>query len=92
MKQIYSTETEDLMRLHYSRLSEKDRRLYAAIEAKKLGFGGKLYIVRVLSLSSRTLYKGLAELDNEEKYNEIPVDKQRRSGGGRKKNMPKISD
>jgi hypothetical protein len=87
MAKFYDTETERLMQLHYSRLSEKDGRHYAAIEAQKLGWGGKLYIVKLLGLSSRTLYKGMAELVDEDKYGQIPKGKQRRAGGGRKKNL-----
>lgn len=85
MAKFYDTETERLMRLHYSRLSEKDQRHYAAIEAQKLGWGGKCYILNLLGLSSRTLYKGIWELMDEEKYGQIPKGKQRRAGGGRKK-------
>jgi hypothetical protein len=86
MAKFYNTEIERLMRVHYSRLSEKDQRHYAAIEAQKLGHGGKRYITRLLGLSTRTLYKGISELVDENKYAEIPVNKQRRLGGGRKKN------
>lgn len=88
MAKFYSTEIERLMRVHYSRLSEKDQRHYAAIEAQKLGHGGKRYITRLLGLSTRTLYKGISELVDENKYAEIPIGKQRRLGGGRKKNLP----
>lgn len=35
----YSDKIKMLMQLHYSRLSEKDRRQYAAVEAIKLGHG-----------------------------------------------------
>ncbi len=42
-----------------------------------------------LAMSSRTLYKGLSELLDESKYDQIPVGKQRRVGGGRKKNFAK---
>lgn len=87
MAKFYEAETERLMRLHYSRLSEKDARHYAAIEAQKLGWGGKRYILNLLGLSSRTLYKGISELMNEDKYAQIPLGKQRRGGGGRKKNL-----
>jgi hypothetical protein len=89
MKPFYDTETERLMRTYYSRLSEKDKRHYAAIEAQKLGHGGKRYIAGILSMSSRTLYKGISELLDEVKYAEIPSGKQRRIGGGRKKNLPR---
>lgn len=89
MKRFYDTEIERLMRLHHSRLSEKEQRHYAAIEAQKLGHGGKRYIVRLLEISTRTLYKGISELVDESKYSEIPIGKQRRTGGGRKKKLPR---
>lgn len=88
MKHFHDTEIERLMLLHHSRLSEKEQRHYAAIEALKLGHGGKRYIVRLLGISTRTLYKGIRELADESKYAEIPVGRQRRLGGGRKKKMP----
>jgi hypothetical protein len=87
MANFYDTEIERFIQLHYSRLSEKDRRQYAAIEAEKLGFGGKMYISKLLSMSRRTLNKGILELKNEKIYEEIPIGKQRRVGGGRKKNL-----
>lgn len=89
MAKFYNIETERLMRLHYSRLSEKDQRHYAAIEAQKLGWGGKRYMVNLLGLSSRTLYKGIGELVDKNKYAQIPDGKQRRVGGGRKKILSK---
>ena len=85
MREFYDKETEALMRLHYSRQSEKGRRSYAAIESKKLGFGGFSYIVRLFGMSTRTLNKGLRELSNPALYSEIPEGKERRTGGGRKK-------
>jgi hypothetical protein len=88
MKRFYDPEIERLMRLHHSRLSEKEQRHYAAIEAQKLGHGGKRYIIRLLGISTRTLYKGIHELVDESKYAEIPKGKQRRPGGGRKKKQP----
>lgn len=39
----YSDEIEKDMQSLYESLSEKDRRRYAAIEAKKLGHGGIVY-------------------------------------------------
>ncbi len=44
----YSDEIEKDMRSLYDSLSEKDRRRYAAIEAKKLGHGGVVYIATLL--------------------------------------------
>lgn len=42
--QTYPEEIERHMLNFYRSLSEKDRRRYAAVEAEKLGHGGKTYI------------------------------------------------
>ena len=65
----------------YNSLSEKDRRRYAAIEAKKLGHGGDVYIYKVLGFTNKTIARGKQELLND-LANE--GDKIRQSGGGRK--------
>ena len=70
------------MRGLYDNLSEKDRRRYAAIEAKKLSYGGITYIARLFECSRKVIYDGLADL---EEPASIPQDRIRRSGGGRKK-------
>ncbi len=75
-----------LMQLHYSRLSEKDRRHYAAVEAIKLGHGGTTYISRILAVDRNTVIQGKKELMALTAYQQIPPEKQRRPGGGRKKN------
>ena len=85
MKRFYDTESEGLLLLHYSRLSEKHRRHYAALECKKLGFGSQIYIRSLLKISQKTIERGLLELSNPAIYNEIPAGKIRRKGGGRKK-------
>ncbi|MEJ7678514.1 MAG: hypothetical protein WKG06_22425 [Segetibacter sp.] len=54
----YSDKTKMLMQLHYSRLSEKDRRHYAAVEAIKLGHGGVSYISKVLAVDRNTIIQG----------------------------------
>lgn len=82
----YSDKTKMLMQLHYSRLSEKDRRHYAAIEAIKLGHGGTTYISKILSVDRNTIIEGKKELTALAAYEQIPAEKQRRPGGGRKKN------
>jgi hypothetical protein len=74
------------MQLHYSRLSEKDRRHYAAVEAIKLGHGGTTYISRILAVDRNTVIQGKKELMALTAYQQIPPEKQRRPGGGRKKN------
>ncbi len=72
------------MQLHYSRLSEKDRRQYAALEALKLGKGGTNYIRGLLRINKASLIRGKKELLSDRQ--QIPANKQRLPGGGRKKN------
>lgn len=79
----YNQETEALMILFYSRLKEKEKRHYASLEAKKLGYGGKLYIGALLGISQKTIRKGDKELKDPKLYDEISIGKQRRLGGGR---------
>jgi hypothetical protein len=86
--QVYNQETEGLMQFYYSHLSEKDKRHYAALEARKLGYGGKRYIGQLLKISQKTIRKAEAELIHVELYAQIPEGKQRRAGGGRKKFCP----
>lgn len=73
------------MQLHYSRLSEKDRRQYAALESLKLGRGGITYISDILGIDRKTLLQGRKELTGD-LPNPLPQNRQRRVGGGRKKN------
>lgn len=72
------------MLLYYSHLPEKDRRHYAALEAEKLGHGGKRYIGSLLGVSQKTMRKGQAELTRDDLYAQIPEGRQRRARGGRK--------
>jgi hypothetical protein len=81
----YEKEIEKMIVSHYSHLGEKDRRHFAALEAEKLGHGGKIYIGGLLNISQKTLRKGEAELKNTDLYAQIPDGKQRRAGAGRKK-------
>ena len=83
--QRYSLEIESQMQIYFQGLRQKDKRHYAAIEAKKLPYGGKHYIGQLLSISQSTIRQGERELENKKLYDEIPVGMQRRKGGGRKK-------
>jgi hypothetical protein len=79
----YQPQEEERMRGLYETLSEKDRRRFAAYEARRLGRGGPDYIAGVLGCSRKTIDRGLVELDR------LPEDpaagRVRRPGGGRKK-------
>ena len=81
----YDQKTEQLMCRYYDQLAEKDQRHYAALEAEKLGHGGKRYIGRLLGISQKTLRKGARELKDPTFYSQVPTGRQRRAGGGRKK-------
>ena len=81
----YDPEIEKVMLLHYSRLPEKERRHYASLEVIKLGYGSRTYIQKLFIIGQKTLERGLLELNDAVLYDQIPVGKQRRSGGGRKK-------
>lgn len=74
---------EQCLRDFFATLSEKDRRRFAAVEARRLGYGGIAYVADILGCSRRTIERGARELD------ELPHDpaagRVRRVGGGRKK-------
>ena len=59
----YGEEVERRMKVLFGRLSEKDRRRYAAVEADKLGHGGQQYIAELFGLDIKTIRQGLSELD-----------------------------
>ena len=58
----YSPEMKNSMRNLYNRLNERERRLYAGVEALKLGHGGCSYIAEVLGCSRNTVSKGACEV------------------------------
>ena len=66
--------------LFYSLLDEKQRRLYAGLEALKLGRGGDRRISDLLGLDPHTVAKGRRELLSQE----VPLERVRQTGGGRK--------
>jgi len=74
---------EQNMRDFCSTLSEKDRRRFAAIEARQLGYGGIQYVAEVLGCSRRTIQRGIDELN--ELSNDPAAGRVRRPGAGRKK-------
>jgi Rhodopirellula transposase DDE domain len=88
----YGREIEEQMKNLYQSLSEKDQRRYAAIEAKKLGYGGVSYICRLFACDVSSVKHGLSELA-------VPLTSRakriRKAGGGRKRLIeirPKIEE
>ena len=87
----YCKELETEMLKFYDSLSEKDQRRYAAIEAKKLGYGGIKYISELFGCHRNTITEGKNELENTEpeKFNESGI---RDTGGGRKSCFEQIPE
>jgi hypothetical protein len=90
MLKPYSEEHEQQMRAFYTTLSERDKRRYAALEARKLPYGGISYICRVLGCDPKTIGRGLAELDGLEGAS--PGDRIRKAGAGRKRALETIEE
>ena len=65
----------------FPHLTERQRRLAAAADALALGYGGISQVARATGMSRATIHQGLAELDE----GELPPERSRRPGGGRKK-------
>jgi hypothetical protein len=57
----FKPDIEQDMKLFYDSLNEKDQRHYAALEAKKLCYGGITYISEVLNCARSTIHDGLDE-------------------------------
>lgn len=81
---------EDLLRERYESISwaldERTRRLFAAAEAKSIGYGGVSIVSRATGMSRRTIRLGLKELQDRQctlQQNKKP--RIRQVGGGRKK-------
>ncbi|HIC35293.1 MAG TPA: hypothetical protein EYO78_10830 [Gammaproteobacteria bacterium] len=71
------------MRDFAATLTEKDRRRFAAFEAKQQGYGGIEYVAGIIGCSRRTIERGIEELDH---LDQDPAAGQvRRPGAGRKK-------
>lgn len=69
------------MNVLLSRLEESQRRWYAALESSRIGVGGDQLVSQITGLDEKTIRRGRAEMAGE--LAEVPVKRQRRSGGGR---------
>jgi hypothetical protein len=87
----YCEEIESEMLKFYTSLSEKDKRRYAAIEAKKIGHGGIKYISELFGCHRNTITEGKNEIENieSEKFNAQGI---REKGGGRKSCIEQIPE
>ena len=84
----YKKEVEEFMLCFYNTLSEKDKRRYAAVEAKKLDHGGIRYISKLLGCDEKTIMRGLNDLSSNPAH-EFRI---RKRGGGRKKCLHTIKN
>ena len=66
--------------LFYSLLDERQRRLYAGLEAHKVGYGGDHKMAEFLGLDVHTVARGRRELLG----GEVARQRVRQAGGGRK--------
>lgn len=76
---------EERMRDFAATLNEKDRRRFAALAASERGHGRIAYIARVLGCSTRTIERGIGELDLLK--DDPAAGRVRREGAGRKKKL-----
>lgn len=79
--EVLSHELKAAIILFFSLLDEKQRRLYAGLEAIKLGHGGDLKIARLFGLDVHTVARGRRELFG----GDVDLDRRRKKGGGRKR-------
>jgi hypothetical protein len=63
-------------------LTERSRRIWAATEARAIGYGGIAVVARATGLAESTIQRGLQDLGAREP---LPADRSRRPGGGRKR-------
>jgi len=74
----YPDQVEQAMRLTFSTLNERQRRLFAATEALKLGHGGIAYMAQLLDIHRRTIERGLRELRHPDSL--VPPQRARKRG------------
>ena len=79
-EQELSDEAKAAIIIFLSVLDEKQRRLYAGVEAIKYGLGGDTWIADLLSMHPQTVARGRRELLT----GDVEIDRARRAGGGRK--------
>ncbi len=76
------------MLLLFHSLGERQRRLYAALEARKRGRGGQRLLSLLTGLHVQTIRRGLRELDGPP--SDLPPQRSRRPGGGRPRAEKKL--
>ena len=85
----YNEKVKEHIKATFNLLSEKDRRLYIAVEAEKLPRGGITYLSTLVNCSRNLIYAGLEQLNNPES---IPKGRIRKKGGGKKASIDTIDN
>lgn len=87
-KTFYTSDFLEKQLNYYTRLPEKQRRHFLAMEYERLGKGSQRYLSRVFKCDRRTITNGLLELAT----NEVDYTRQRAVGGGRKKKNSQLNN
>jgi len=74
----YSPAVEQAMRFAFAALNERQRRIYAATAALKLGRGSIGYIAELLGCHRRTIERGLHQLRHPDSW--LPPNRARKKG------------
>jgi len=82
MEGPYPPQVEEAMRTLFRSLSERQRRLYAAVEATQLGRGGLSYLAGVLGCDPKTIRRGKRELARPQSAASPPPGRSRKKGAG----------
>lgn len=72
---------DEQVKLVFSQLNEKQRRLVAGLLSNVVGRGGVTLLSRITGLDRKTVRRGRDEIDNDLK--DCPADRVRREGAGR---------
>ena len=83
-KTDFTFDIEKYNLLFYGNLSEKDKRLFAGLQAMQIGYYGVNEISKKYNIHKHTVRKGQKELLS---GNLVPSDRIRKTGGGRKKKL-----
>jgi transposase len=87
---MQNSHQENVLKAKYkainNHLDEKSRRLWAAAEAKSIGWGGITKVAKATGISHKTIRAGLINISSKN----LSANKIRKAGGGRKKITEKI--
>ena len=72
-------------RSHNALIAERSRRLWAATEARAIGWGGVSLVAEATGMARNTIAVGIRELSRRGRRSVLDQDRVRRAGGGRKR-------